>query len=70
MTPGWDDLENRRSKWLNIVARLKPGVTVQQAEAAINPLWKAVRATELAEYPFAQPAFSRAVRGEELCVIA
>ena len=51
MTPGWDDLENRRSKWLNIVARLKPGVTVQQAEAAINPLWKAVRATELQNIP-------------------
>ena len=51
MTPGWDDLENRRSKWLNIVARLKPGVTVQQAEAAINPLWRAVRATELQNIP-------------------
>jgi predicted permease len=51
MTPAWDDLENRRSRWLNIVARLKPGVTVQQAEAAINPLWKAIRATELQSIP-------------------
>jgi putative ABC transport system permease protein len=25
MTPGWDELENRRSKWLNNIARLKPG---------------------------------------------
>lgn len=47
MTPEWDELEDRRSKWLNIVARLKPGVTVQQAEAGINPLWKALRAVEL-----------------------
>jgi len=47
MTPEWDELEDRRSKWLNIVARLKPGVTVQQAEAGINPLWKALRAMEL-----------------------
>lgn len=47
MTPQWDELEDRRSKWLNIVARLKPGMTVQQAEAGINPLWKALRAVEL-----------------------
>jgi putative ABC transport system permease protein len=47
MTPQWDELEDRRSRWLTIVARLKPGVTVQQAEAGINPLWKAIRAEEL-----------------------
>ncbi len=51
MTPGWDDLEERRSRWLNIVARLKPGVTMQQAEAGINPLWKAIRAFELQSIP-------------------
>ena len=47
MTPQWDELEDRRSRWMNIVARLKPGVTVQQAEAGINPLWKSLRAVEL-----------------------
>ena len=47
MTPQWDELEERRSKWLNIVARLKPGMTVQQAEAGMNPPWKAIRAMEL-----------------------
>lgn len=47
MTPQWDELEDRRSKWLTIVARLKPGLTVQQAEAGINPLWKSLRTTEL-----------------------
>jgi putative ABC transport system permease protein len=47
MTPGWDELEDRRSKWLNIVARLKPGMTVQQSEAGITPLWKSLRQTEL-----------------------
>ena len=51
MTPQWDELEERRSRWLNIVARLKPGVTVQQAEAGINPLWKALRAMELESIP-------------------
>src|ERR1700758_2913421 len=47
MTPQWDELEERRSKWLNIVARLKPGMTTQQAEAGINPLWKSLRTMEL-----------------------
>ena len=47
MTPGWDELEDRRSKWLNIVARLKPGISVEQAEAGVTPLWKSVRAIEL-----------------------
>ena len=47
MTPGWDELEDRRSKWLNIVARLKPGVALQQAEAGITPLWKSLRQMEL-----------------------
>jgi predicted permease len=47
MTPLWDELEDRRSRWLNIVARLKPGMTVPQAEAGINPLWKSLRAMEV-----------------------
>jgi len=47
MTPGWDELEDRRSKWMNIVARLKPGISTQQAEAGITPLWKSLRQMEL-----------------------
>ena len=27
MTPTWDDLQNRRSRWLTVMARLKPGVS-------------------------------------------
>jgi putative ABC transport system permease protein len=45
--PGDDDIENRRSSWLNIVARLKPGVSRQQAEAGVNPVWSAIRTDEL-----------------------
>jgi putative ABC transport system permease protein len=40
MTPRGNDLENRHSYWLNIFARLKPGVPAQQAEAAMNVAWK------------------------------
>jgi putative ABC transport system permease protein len=47
MTPEWDELEDRRSSWLNIIARLKPGMTGQQAEAGITPVWRSIRAVEL-----------------------
>jgi len=47
ITPGWNDLDERRSRWLNIIARLKPGVTAKQAEATMNPLWYSLREMEL-----------------------
>src|SRR5581483_10115955 len=49
--PGWDDLEDRRSKWMSIVARLKPGISKQQAQAGITGLWKSLRAVELQGLP-------------------
>jgi putative ABC transport system permease protein len=45
--PGDDDLEDRRSSWLNIIARLKPGLSREQAEAGINPVWSGIRTEEL-----------------------
>jgi putative ABC transport system permease protein len=49
ITPGWNDLEERRSKWLNIVGRLKPGLSLRQAEATLNPLWYSLREMELGQ---------------------
>src|ERR1039458_9475460 len=45
--PGVTDLLDRTSRWLNIVGKLKPGLTREQAEAGINPLWYSIRADEL-----------------------
>ncbi len=42
ITPTWDDLENRRSRWVQVFARLKPGVPIQQAEASIRTLYKQI----------------------------
>jgi putative ABC transport system permease protein len=47
ITPGSNDLEKRRSTWLNIVGRLKPGLSREQAQAGIDPLWHSIRAEEL-----------------------
>jgi predicted permease len=45
-----DDLNNHQSLWLIMVARLKPGVGITQSEAALGPLWHALRAHELTFY--------------------
>jgi putative ABC transport system permease protein len=45
--PGALPLEDRASSWLNIVGKLPPGLTREQAEAGINPLWYSIRADEL-----------------------
>jgi predicted permease len=42
MQPGWTGFENRRGYWAYLFARLKPGVTIEQAHAAINVPYKAI----------------------------
>ena len=39
VTPTWDDMGDRRSIWVNIMARLKPNVSRKQAEAAMTVLY-------------------------------
>ena len=36
LTPGWKDLAERKSYWAYLFARLKPGMSVEQAQAAIQ----------------------------------
>lgn len=37
----WNELLNRRAFWLNVFARLKPGMTAERAQVAIQPWFKA-----------------------------
>src|SRR6201998_3646215 len=41
-----DDLKNHQTVWLTLVARLKPGITRQQADASMRTLWHSLRAEE------------------------
>jgi putative ABC transport system permease protein len=41
-----DALTDIQSRWLNIIARLKPGISRTQAQAGIQPLWHSLRAAE------------------------
>ncbi len=51
MTPTWSDLDNRQSRWISIVARLKPGVTLEQARAGADVTYKQINAFELESVP-------------------
>jgi predicted permease len=47
MTPGWDELGNRRSQWIQMFARLKPGFTVESTTASLQPLFLSILNEEL-----------------------
>jgi len=59
ITPRWQDLEDFNSHWLMIVGRLKPAESLAQAEAGLQPLWHALRASELARIPNASERLRR-----------
>ncbi len=42
MEPGFRGFENRRSYWAYVFARLKPGVTIDQARVGLNVLYKPI----------------------------
>jgi predicted permease len=41
-TPEFDWLEDRRGRWLHVFGRLKPGVSARQAQAGLQPWFKAM----------------------------
>src|SRR6185312_4393431 len=47
MTPGWDEIGNRRSQWIQTFARMKPGYTLQSAQASLQPLFMQILRDEL-----------------------
>ena len=47
ITPTWDALDNERSTWFYLFGRLKPGVTIEQAQAAMRVLYRQLQEGEL-----------------------
>jgi predicted permease len=47
MTPGWDDMGDRRSQWVHLFARMKPGYSLPRAKASLQPLLSQVLRYEL-----------------------
>jgi predicted permease len=54
-----DNLNNHQSIWLSLVARLKPGVSIPQAQASLAPLWHSLRAQELTLYKSSSERFEK-----------
>jgi predicted permease len=52
MTPGWDGLKDRRSRWVNAFGRLKAGVSREQAQASLQPFFRGVLEMEVKEAAF------------------
>ncbi len=46
-------MEDRRSRWVNVFARLEPGVSIAEAEVSIEPLFGQILRMELEEEAFA-----------------
>jgi len=57
--PGVWELEDRKSAWLNIIGKLQPGMTREQAEAGVGPLWYSIRADELKLRGHSSDSFKR-----------
>ena len=47
MTPNWDGLNDHRDYWLAIIGRLNPGLSREQAEGAVNPVYRQIIEEEL-----------------------
>src|SRR6266850_4735687 len=52
VTPNWDDLDTRRSRWVNVFARMKPGVTIDQLKPALQPFFHGLLEEEVKMPPF------------------
>jgi putative ABC transport system permease protein len=46
LSPEWKYLADHKSYWIAVAGRLKPGVTRAEAEASLNPLFRALRTEE------------------------
>ncbi|HEX5234822.1 MAG TPA: ABC transporter permease [Silvibacterium sp.] len=59
--PDWEYLHDHHSYWLNIIGRLRPGVTLAPAAASMNSLFRELRASEFTtvhdQSPKAREAF-------------
>jgi predicted permease len=76
MIPRWKGLDNRRSYWSYLFARLKPGITVEQARATFNaqfrsihtqvdlPLQQGMRPSLLAQFRDMQMQLEPGARGQ------
>ena len=66
VTPTWDGLADRQTRWLNILARLKPGVSPEQAQAALQTVYHPIMESEVRQFPVPSKRAERLILGQKL----
>jgi predicted permease len=56
ITPTWNALDERLWRWVRVFARLRPGVSSEQARASLEPFFKSLLERDLADNGFASAA--------------
>jgi putative ABC transport system permease protein len=69
MTPTWNDLDNRRSRWLTIMGRRRPGVSTAQVESQLNVVYRQVNAQEIKDIKNASDTFRQRFVAKHLNVL-
>lgn len=69
MTPTWNDLDNRRSRWLNVLARLKDGVTAEQALTQMNVVYRQANEFELSQMEGGSESFRQRFLAKTLVLL-
>jgi predicted permease len=70
MTPDRDGLTDRRDYWITLFARLKPGVTIEQADAAINATYRGQLEQDVALLKGADAEFVKRFRAKKIVLSA
>ncbi len=50
--PGFSDLHDRRTRWMQVLGRLNPGMTPREAQAALQPWFKAMLHEDMSRVGF------------------
>jgi predicted permease len=66
MTPGWDALDDRRTRWMDIVARLKPGVSSAQALTELDLIYRRIVDREVSEMTDMSASSAERIRSKHL----
>jgi putative ABC transport system permease protein len=62
LTPGWNGLDDRRWSWVRAFARMKRGVTREQAQVALQPFFHSLLEQEVSGPGFARAAATTRAR--------
>ena len=69
MTPTWNDLDNRRTRWLTVIGRLAPGKTMAEASSQMNVIYRQINEQEIQEIRNPTPSFRQRFVAKQLLLL-